>query len=117
MSNFKSFLSRKFLIVCVPAMLLLFLPPIGYHQFALGFLHETLLGLNPPATIITSPSVNRGIGSPLIAPGFGGGIGGLGGLGGLGGSLGGIGYSSGYGGGGLGGLLGLGSMGYSPGFG
>jgi hypothetical protein len=111
---------------------LLLSAPIGYTQFASGFLHENLLGLNPPATIITSPSVSRGIGSSLIGPSFGGGLGygsgyglgyspglgggGLGGLGGLGGSLGGIGYSPGFGGG-LGGLLGLGSMGYSPGFG
>jgi hypothetical protein len=118
-------------------MLLFLLAPIEYQQFASGFLHENLLGLNPPATIITtSPPVNRGIGTPfgssMIGPSFGGGLGygsgyglgytpgfggGIGGLGGLGGGLGGIGYSPGFGGGELGGLLGLGSLGYSPGFG
>jgi hypothetical protein len=137
MSNFKSCLSRKFLILCISAMLLFLLAPIEYQQFASGFLHENLLGLNPPATIITtSPPVNRGIGTPfgssMIGPSFGGGLGygsgyglgytpgfggGIGGLGGLGGGLGGIGYSPGFGGGELGGLLGLGSLGYSPGFG
>src|ERR687897_763467 len=91
--------------------------PIGYPQFASGFLHENLLGLNPPASIITSPSVSRGIGSSLIGPSFGGGLGygsgyGLGyspGLGGGLGGLGGLGYMPGYGGGlGYGsGLLGL----------
>jgi hypothetical protein len=135
----KNRLSKKALVLCrispIGLLLissLLLSSPIGYPQFASGFLHENLLGLNPPATIITNPSVSRGIGSSLIGPSFGGGLGygsgyglgyspglggGLGGLGGLGGSLGGIGYMPGFGGGGLGGLLGLGSMGYSPGFG
>ena len=98
--------------------------PIGYPQFASGFLHESLLGLNPPATIITSPSVSRGIQSPLIGSNFGPGLGygsgyGMGfnpGFGGGLGGLGGLGFNPGFGGG-LGGLLGLGGMGYSPGFG
>lgn len=128
-------LPKKALVLCMISIFVLIISslllsaPIGYTQFASGFLHETLFGLNPPATIITSPSVSRGIGSSLIGPSFGGGLGygsgyglgyspglGGGGLGGLGGSLGGIGYSPGFGGG-LGGLLGLGNMGYSPGFG
>jgi hypothetical protein len=97
-------------------MLLFLLAPIEYQQFASGFLHENLLGLNPPATIITtSPPVNRGIGTPfgssMIGPSFGGGLGYGSGYG--------LGYTPGFGGGigGLGGLLGLGSLGYSPGFG
>jgi hypothetical protein len=133
-------LSRRFMVLCVIPTITLFLlslllsSPIGYLQYASGFLHENLLGLNPPATIITtSPPVNRGIGSSIIGPSFGGGLGygsgyglgytpgfggEIGGLRGLGGGLGGIGYSPGFGGGGgLGGLLGLGSLGYSPGFG
>src|SRR5918994_1939474 len=116
-------LPKKALVLCmIPVFVLiissLLLPaPIGYPQFASGFLHENLLGLNPPASIITSPSVSRGIGSSLIGPSFGGGLGygsgyGLGyspGLGGGLGGLGGLGYMPGYGGGlGYGsGLLGL----------
>jgi hypothetical protein len=129
----KDRLSRTFLVLCVLSATTLLLissfslpSPIGYPQYASGFLHENLLGLNPPATIITNPSVSRGIGSSLIGPSFGGGLGygsgyglgyspgfggGLGGLGGLGGSLGGMGYSPGFGGG-LGGL----GLGYMPGF-
>ncbi len=122
-------LSRKFLVLSVistTTLFLLTLPllsiPIGYPQYASGFLHENLLGLNPPATIVTSPSVSRGIGPSFgsglgygsgyglgYSPGFGGGIGGLGGLGGLGS----MGYSPGFGGG----LGGLGGLGYMPGFG
>ena len=79
-------LSRRFMVLCVIPTITLFLlslllsSPIGYLQYASGFLHENLLGLNPPATIITtSPPVNRGIGtslgSSLIAPSFGGGLG------------------------------------------
>src|SRR5918994_1590257 len=124
-------LPKKALVLyMIPVFVLIISPlllsaPIGYTQFASGFLHENLLGLNPPATIITSPSVSRGIGSSLIGPNFGGGGLGYGsgyGLGynpGFGGGLGGLGsmgYSPGFGGG-LGGLGGLGSMGYSPGFG
>ena len=130
-------LLREFLVLCViptTTLFLLSLPllsiPIGYPQYASGFLHENLLGLNPPATILTSPSVSRGIGSSLTGPSFGGGLGygsgyglgyspgfsgGIGGLGGLGG-LGSMGYSPGFGGG-IGSFGGLGSMGYSPGFG
>jgi hypothetical protein len=112
-------LSSKFLVLCVisttTTLFLLSLPllsiPIEYPQYASGFLHENLLGLNPPATIVSSPSVSRGIGSSLTGPSFGSGLGYGSGYG--------LGYGPGFGGGigGLGGLGGLGSMGYSPGFG
>src|ERR671912_248186 len=89
-------LLREFLVLCVISTTTLFLLslqllsiPIGFPQYASGFLHENLLGLNPPATILTSPSVSRGIGSSLTGPNFGGGLG----------------YGSGYG------------LGYSPGSG
>src|SRR5919107_1679525 len=75
-------LLREFLVLCVistTTLFLLSLPllsiPIGYPQYASGFLHENLLGLNPPATILTSPSVSRGIGSSLTGPSFSGGLG------------------------------------------
>src|ERR687897_492562 len=105
-------LLREFLVLCViptTTLFLLSLPllsiPIGYPQYASGFLHENLLGLNPPATILTSPSVSRGIGSSLTGPNFGGGLGYGSGYG--------LGYSPGFGGG----LAGLGGLGYMPGFG
>src|ERR687898_3129898 len=108
-------LLREFLVLCVISTTTLFLLslqllsiPIGYPQYASGFLHENLLGLNPPATILTSPSVSRGIGSSLTGPSFGGGLGYGSGYG--------LGYSPGFGGG-IGSFGGLGSMGYSPGFG
>src|ERR687897_438782 len=105
-------LLREFLVLCViptTTLFLLSLPllsiPIGYPQYASGFLHENLLGLNPPATILTSPSVSRGIGSSLTGPSFGGGLGYGSGYG--------LGYSPGFGGG----IGGLGGLGYMPGFG
>src|SRR5918995_1669897 len=132
-------LSRKFLVLSVistTTLFLLTLPllsiPIGYPQYASGFLHENLLGLNPPATIVTSPSVSRGIGPSFgsglgygsgyglgYSPRLGGGIGGLGGLGGLG-YLAGFGGGLGYGSGLLGllpSLLGFGSSTFAPGSG
>jgi hypothetical protein len=87
---------------------LLSAPTVVYQQYASGFFHENLLGLNnSPATTLTTPSVNRGSGSSLVTPGYGG----FGGLG-YGAPYGGLGYSSpSYGGlGGLGygsGLLGI----------
>src|SRR5918995_206522 len=129
-------LSRKFLVLSVistTTLFLLTLPllsiPIGYPQYASGFLHENLLGLNPPATIVTSPSVSRGIGPSFgsglgygsgyglgYSPGLGGGLGGLGGLGYMPGFGGGLGYGSGL----LGllpSLLGIGSSTFAPGSG
>src|SRR5918994_1272881 len=100
-------LLREFLVLCViptTTLFLLSLPllsvPIGYPQYASGFLHENLLGLNPPATILTSPSVSRGIGSSLTGPSFGGGLGYGSGLLGL-----------------LPSLLGIGSLTFAPGSG
>src|ERR687898_115137 len=68
-------LLREFLVLCVISTTTLFLLslqllsiPIGYPQYASGFLHENLLGLNPPATILTSPSVSRGSGSLGLLP-------------------------------------------------
>src|SRR5918994_129837 len=68
-------LLREFLVLCVISTTTLFLLslqllsiPIGYPQYASGFLHENLLGLNPPATILTSPSVSRGFGSLGLLP-------------------------------------------------
>ena len=126
----KGHLLRKILSLCVISSIMVLLlsllsaPTVVYQQYASGFFHENLLGLNnSPATTLTTPSVNRGSGSSLVTPGYGS-LGGLGygspygGFGGLGysnppyGGLGGLGYSNpSYGGlGGLGygsGLLGI----------
>ena len=142
----KGHLLRKILSLCVISSIMVLLlsllsaPTVVYQQYASGFFHENLLGLNnSPATTLTTPSVNRGSGSSLVTPGYGG-LGGLGygspygGFGGLGysnpsyGGLGGLGYGSPYGGlGGLGygsgllgilpALLGLGSSSFSSGSG
>jgi hypothetical protein len=100
--------------VMVLLLSLLSAPIVVYQQYASAFFHENLLGLNnSPATILTTPSANRGIGSSLVTPGYGGGLGyGSPYGGGLGyGSPygGGLGYGSPYGGGlGYGsGLLGI----------
>ena len=77
----KSHLIRKILSLCVISNItvllsLLSAPIVVYQQYALAFFHEGLLGLdNSPATILTNPSVNRGIGSSLAMPGYGGGLG------------------------------------------
>ena len=93
--------------VMVLLLSLLSAPIVVYQQYASAFFHENLLGLNnSPATILTTPSVNRGIGSSLVTPGYGG----LGYGSPYGGSL-------GYGSGLLGilpTLLGLGSSSFTP---
>jgi hypothetical protein len=82
--------------VMVLLLSLLSAPIVVYQQYASAFFHENLLGLNnSPATILTTPSVNRGIGSSLVTPGYGG----LGYGSPYGGGLGGLGYGSPYGGG------------------
>ena len=125
----KGHLLRKILSLCVISSIMVLLlsllsaPTVVYQQYASGFFHENLLGLNnSPATTLTTPSVNRGSGSSLVTPGYGG-LGGLGygsPYGGLGysnpsyGGLGGLGYGSGL----LGilpALLGLGSSSFSSG--
>jgi hypothetical protein len=128
----KGHLLRRILSLCIMSSIMVLLlsllsaPIVVYQQYASAFFHENLLGLNnSPATPLTTPSVNRGIGSSLVTPGFGG-LGGLGYGSPYGGGLGGLGYGSPYGGG-LGGLgygsgllgilptlLGLGSSSLSP---
>ena len=122
----KSQLLKRILSLCVISCIIVLLlsvlssPIVVYQQYASAFFHENLLGLNnSPATILTTPSVNRGIGSSLVTPGYGGlGYGSPYG-GGLGysspsyGGLGGLGYGSGL----LGilpTLLGLGSSSFTP---
>src|SRR5919107_1812063 len=105
----KGHLLRKILSVCVISSIMVLLlsllsaPTVVYQQYASGFFHENLLGLNnSPATTLTTPSVNRGSGSSLGRPSYGG--------------LGGLGYGSGL----LGilpTLLGLGSSSFTSGSG